>query len=159
VSFRAFSLLLWLFVEVLFGMSEEEDDGFVQFDLQPGDLKEGSSSEENDNEKTATGPAPATVVYVGHLPFGFFENEMKSFFAQFGGVVNTKIARSTRSARSKGYGWVQFKSADVAAIACKTMNGYMVRNTLLRSAERFFFFSFFFFLFIKNFVSRCSRRS
>jgi nucleolar protein 15 len=63
---------------------------------------------------------------VGHLPYGFFEKEMLKYFTQFGKVVNVRVARSSRTAKSKGYGWVQFKSLDVAAIACKTMHGYML---------------------------------
>lgn len=37
-----------------------------------------------------------------------------------------KIARSARSSRSQGYGWVLFRDASVAAIAAKTMDNYML---------------------------------
>jgi hypothetical protein len=95
---------------------------------------------------------PATVIYVGHIPYGFFEKEMKEFFGQFGKCKKVKIARSSRTARSKGYGWVQFENSDVAAIACKTMDGYMMNRkklvvNLLEPSNIFFFRFFFFFLF------------
>ena len=60
------------------------------------------------------------------MPHGFFENELRSFFKQFGKVSNVKVARSKRTANSKGYGWVEFQSKDVAEIACKTMDSYLL---------------------------------
>ena len=102
---------------------------FFFFSFRTGDLiSESSDGEEGDHQEAddVEGPAPATVVYVGHLPFGFFEKEMSGFFKQFGKVKNVKVARSSRTARSKGYGWLEFESADVAAIAAKAMHGYMM---------------------------------
>jgi len=34
------------------------------------------------------------VVYLGHVPHGFYENEMKSYFTQFGKVTNINIPKS-----------------------------------------------------------------
>lgn len=34
------------------------------------------------------------VVYVGHLPKGFNETELKSFFTQFGTVTKLRVSRS-----------------------------------------------------------------
>ena len=39
---------------------------------------------------------PRGVIYLGHLPFGFFEAQMKSFFAQFGVVTRIKISRNKK---------------------------------------------------------------
>ncbi len=40
------------------------------------------------------GAKEAGVVYLGHIPFGFFEAEMRKFFAQFGTVLRIKLARN-----------------------------------------------------------------
>lgn len=34
------------------------------------------------------------VVYLGHVPHGFYENEMKQYFSQFGHVTNINIPKS-----------------------------------------------------------------
>lgn len=49
------------------------------------------------------GPAgePSGVVYVGHIPHGFYEEAMNGFFKQFGDVIRVRISRSKKSARCK----------------------------------------------------------
>ena len=66
------------------------------------------------------------IVYIGHLPKGFEEDELKRFFGQFGEVSKLKLARSKKTARSKGYGFLEFKDKEVGEIAVNTMNGYMM---------------------------------
>lgn len=34
------------------------------------------------------------VIYLGHVPHGFYENEMKKYFSQFGEVTNINIPKS-----------------------------------------------------------------
>lgn len=52
------------------------------------------------------GPAgePSGVVYIGHIPHGFYEEAMNGFFKQFGDVVRVRLSRSKRSGRCK-VGW------------------------------------------------------
>ena len=59
-------------------------------------------------------PAGAGVVYVGHLPKGFYEEAMKGFFAQFGTVTRVKVARSKKTGRAKGYAFVEFRNGEVS---------------------------------------------
>jgi len=66
------------------------------------------------------------LIYIGHLPHGFFEDEMKNYFQQFGKVTNVKVCRSRVSGRSKGYGYVEFANPEVAKIAADTMNNYVM---------------------------------
>ena len=37
------------------------------------------------------------VVYVGHLPQGFNEEELRGFFSQFGDITNLRVARSKKA--------------------------------------------------------------
>lgn len=37
------------------------------------------------------------VIYLGHVPHGFYEEEMRQFFSQFGKVTNINIPRSNVS--------------------------------------------------------------
>ncbi|KAF2878673.1 hypothetical protein ILUMI_27481 [Ignelater luminosus] len=71
------------------------------------------------------------VIYIGHIPHGFYENEMLAYFKQFGKVSNLRICRSRATGRSKGYGFVEFASAEVAKIAAETMDNYLMFNRRL----------------------------
>jgi nucleolar protein 15 len=66
------------------------------------------------------------VIYVGHIPFGFFENQMESFFSQFGEVLRLRLSRNRKTGKSKHYAFVEFNNPEVAQIVADTMNGYMM---------------------------------
>jgi nucleolar protein 15 len=72
------------------------------------------------------------VLYVGHIPHGFFENQMRSFFKQFGNVTQLRISRSKRTGGSKGYAFIEFEYAEVAKVAADTMNNYLMFEKLLK---------------------------
>jgi len=84
---------------------------------------------EDDDEGSAAAAAsdePRGVVYVGHIPDGFFEPQMKKYFSQFGKVTRVRHSRAKKNAASRGYGWVEFAEEAVAKIAQQTMNGYLM---------------------------------
>ena len=66
------------------------------------------------------------MVYVGHVPHGFYEKQMLGYFSQFGELLRVRLSRSRRTGRSKHYAFLEFKSAEVAAIAAETMDGYLM---------------------------------
>lgn len=66
------------------------------------------------------------LIYVAHLPHGFYEEEIKEYFKQFGKVTNVKVGRSRITGNSKGFGYVEFKHPEVAKIAAETMNNYLM---------------------------------
>lgn len=41
-------------------------------------------------------PKRKGIVYVGHIPHGFYEEQMKQYFKQFGNVTRVRVARSKR---------------------------------------------------------------
>ena len=51
---------------------------------------------------------------------------MKKFFTQFGEVTRMRVSRSPKTARSRGYAFVEFVDKEVAKIAADTMNGYIM---------------------------------
>ena len=65
-------------------------------------------------------------MYVGHVPHGFYEKQMLGYFSQFGELLRVRLSRSRRTGRSKHYAFLEFKSAEVAAIAAETMDGYLM---------------------------------
>lgn len=80
----------------------------------------------------AEGDDPTGIIYIGHLPHGFYEKEMKGFFGQFGAIKNVRLSRSKKTAKSKGYAWLQFRTAEVAPIAAQAMDGYMMFSQKLQ---------------------------
>jgi nucleolar protein 15 len=60
-----------------------------------------------------------------HIPYGFYEKQMKEYFSQFGKVTKIRLSRNKKTGKSKHYAFVQFQSSDVAKIVADAMNGYM----------------------------------
>ena len=83
-------------------------------------------------EKAATKAAkPSSVIYLGHLPHGFEEAEIRGFLNQFGSIRKLRLSRSKKSGNSRGYAFVQFVDAEVAAIVADTMSGYFLMEKRL----------------------------
>jgi len=71
-------------------------------------------------------PNKPGTVYLGHIPHGFFEPQMHSYFSQFGTITRLRLSRNRKTGRSKHFGWVEFTSKDVAEIVAETMDGYLI---------------------------------
>ena len=76
-------------------------------------------------------PAGASVLYLGHIPHGFYEEEMRGFFAQFGTVSRVRLARNKKTGKSKHYAFIEFKQAEVGEIVAKAMDGYLLFSKVL----------------------------
>ncbi|XP_042350776.1 MKI67 FHA domain-interacting nucleolar phosphoprotein [Plectropomus leopardus] len=72
------------------------------------------------------------VIYVGHLPVGLFEPQLKSYFEQFGKVLRLRLSRSKKTGGSKGYAFVEFECDEVAKIVAETMNNYLMGERLIK---------------------------
>lgn len=72
------------------------------------------------------------VIYVGHLPRGLFEPQLKSYFEQFGKVLRLRLSRSKKTGGSKGYAFVEYDCDEVAKIVAETMNNYLMGERLIK---------------------------
>lgn len=72
------------------------------------------------------------VIVLSHIPFGFFEEQMRGFFTQFGTVTRLRLSRAKKSGRSRGYAFVEFDDKEVAAIVAETMNDYLMYGRRLK---------------------------
>ncbi|CCE78168.1 Piso0_000784 [Millerozyma farinosa CBS 7064] len=85
------------------------------------------------NKKTANkNKNKPGVIYIGRLPEGFQEHEMKKYFRQFGDITRLRLSRNKKTGKSKHYGFIEFQHYDVAKIAAETMNNYLLFGHLLR---------------------------
>lgn len=57
-----------------------------------------------ENERVVGKPG---VVYVGHLPHGFYEEQLVSYFSQFGAVDKVKVARNKKAC---GYWYTLYRN-------------------------------------------------
>jgi len=90
-----------------------------------------------DDNKTVRAPSYSDtkdrgLIYISHVPHGFYEKQMREFFSQFGTVTNLRLGRSRKSGRSKGYAFVEFKYEEVAKIAAEAMHNYLMFDKLVK---------------------------
>ena len=74
--------------------------------------------QENTERKRKEQMVPG-VLYVGRIPFGFFEEAQYQYFSQFGTVTRIRLARSRRTSGYKGYGYVEFEDVNDARAAAR----------------------------------------
>ncbi|GAA6118951.1 RNA-binding protein [Acidovorax sp. FG27] len=68
----------------------------------------------------------STKIYVGNLPYSVDDEALRSNFSEFGGVSSAKVMMDRDTGRSKGFGFVEMVSADVAQAAINGLNGMSV---------------------------------
>jgi len=85
--------------------------------------------------KEATKSNPETspgVIYIGRIPHGFYEHQMRAYFSQFGTITHIRLGRNRKTGKSQHYGFIEFASAAVAEIVAKTMDKYLLFNHILQ---------------------------
>uniref|UniRef100_A0A7S4NN50 RRM domain-containing protein n=1 Tax=Guillardia theta TaxID=55529 RepID=A0A7S4NN50_GUITH len=81
-----------------------------------------------EKEKKARGRG---VIYIGHIPHGFYKEQQYQFFSQYGKVTRLRLARNRKTGAYKGYGWVEFDDAAVAHEMAEKFNKYNVHGKSL----------------------------
>ena len=72
------------------------------------------------------------VIYIGRIPHGFYEHEMKQYFAQFGPISKLRLSRNKKTGASKHFAFVEFAEASTAEIVAKTMDNYLLFGHILK---------------------------
>ncbi|KAI0368038.1 RNA-binding domain-containing protein [Pilatotrama ljubarskyi] len=71
------------------------------------------------------------VIYLGRIPHGFFEDQMRAYFSQFGTVTRLRLSRNKKTGKSKHYAFIEFDSSSVAKIVAETMDNYLLMGHIL----------------------------
>ncbi|PVH84382.1 hypothetical protein DL98DRAFT_512286 [Cadophora sp. DSE1049] len=115
------------------GDDEEVDDGLPEGTEVPV-RRQLSKKEEKKLAKIKESEASDKpgVVYIGRIPHGFYENEMRAYFGQFGKILQLRMSRNKKTGAGKHYGWIKFESAVVADIVARTMDNYLMFGHILK---------------------------
>ncbi|KAH6722366.1 hypothetical protein BKA61DRAFT_667110 [Leptodontidium sp. MPI-SDFR-AT-0119] len=115
------------------GDDEEIADGLPEGAEVPVRKQLGKKEEKKLKKMNESGASDKPgVVYVGRIPHGFYENEMRAYFGQFGTILKLRLSRNKKTGASKHFAWIQFESAGVADIVARTMDNYMMFSHLLK---------------------------
>ena len=68
----------------------------------------------------------SSKIYVGNLPYSVTDASLESNFAEFGTVSSAKVMMDRETGRSKGFGFVEMASVEVAQAAIKALDGVSV---------------------------------
>jgi len=74
-------------------------------------------------------------LYVGNLPFGISEDDLRKLFSEAGEVQSVKIVTDSYSGQSRGFGFVEMASKEEAEKAISLVNGKSVMNRTLTVNE------------------------
>lgn len=71
-------------------------------------------------------------IYVGNLPYGISEDELRDIFSEFGEVSSTNIISDKSSGRSKGFGFIEMSDNSEADKAIKALNESTVQGRQIK---------------------------
>ena len=74
-------------------------------------------------------------IYVGNMPYGVTEEDLKQSFEAFGQVMSVTIIKDKMSGQSKGFGFVEMSSAEQGQAAISGMNGKDLKGRKLNVNE------------------------
>ena len=96
-------------------------------------VKDGKKLSPEEKKKIYLGNSgERAIVYITHLPHGFYEKQLHQFLSQFGTITNLRVGRSDKTGNSKGYAFVEFKFPEVAKIVAETMNNYLMFDRIVK---------------------------
>ena len=88
--------------EDLIEVPMDEVDDSTSYSYEEENKKQQEQKEKSDNKQQGNNTkATKGVIYVGHLPHGFYEVQLYKYFKQFGGVSHVKVARNTKVKKKK----------------------------------------------------------
>ncbi|KAI3327919.1 RNA-binding domain-containing protein [Xylariaceae sp. AK1471] len=107
----------------------EEDDTSPNEEAQDLELPKVPEKVTKPSESDDSEPG---VVYIGRIPRGFYEHQMREYFSQFGQVNKIRMSRNKATGQSKHFAFIEFAELGVAEIVAKTMDNYLLSGHILK---------------------------
>lgn len=116
---------------------DDSDNDDMESSLEPVQSSRKTASEGQARKKKKKEPVAASedlkgIIYISHIPHGFYEQEMKAYFSQFGDIKNLYLSRNKSTGMSRHWAYMQFVEPAVAPIAAKAMNNYLMFDKTLK---------------------------
>jgi nucleolar protein 15 len=113
------------------GNDSAEDEGLDPANMA--DLNLNKLQRKKLRQATRKGSKEGTgTVYVGRIPRGFYETQMRQYFSQFGTITNLRLSRNKTTGASKHFAFIEFESNEVAKIVAQTMDNYLMFGHILK---------------------------
>ncbi|MFV2072318.1 MAG: RNA recognition motif domain-containing protein [Thermoanaerobaculales bacterium] len=74
-------------------------------------------------------------LFVGNLAQSIGEGELKTAFSEYGTVVSAVVIRDRETGRSRGFGFVELETEEMAEAAQGALNGFEIDGYRLRVTE------------------------
>ena len=74
-------------------------------------------------------------LFVGNLPYSVGESELEAAFAELGTVISAVVIRDRESGRSRGFGFVEMETDEMAESAVGALDGFEMDGRRLRVNE------------------------
>ncbi len=71
-------------------------------------------------------------LFVGNLPFTAGDDDLEAAFSEHGAVVSAIVIRDQESGRSRGFGFVEMETEEMAEAAVAGMDGFEMDGRRLR---------------------------
>lgn len=116
---------------------EEEEEDEVEDDSDgpkgvDGDEEMKDSDEEEKHAELLALPPHGSEVYLGGLPPEVSEADVKTFCESIGEVTEVRIMKERDSGGNKGYGFVTFRTKDLASRAIKELNSTELKGKKIK---------------------------
>lgn len=73
----------------------------------------------------------STNIYVGNLPFGTTEDEVRDLFTAYGTVTSVTLIVDRETGRLRGFGFVEMEDDQEAGAAIEALNGSELQGRAL----------------------------
>ena len=74
-------------------------------------------------------------IYVSDLSFNVQDEDLRSYFEEYGEVSSSKVITDKFTQRSRGFGFVEMPDTEAAQKAIKDLDGAMVDGRAIKVAE------------------------
>ncbi len=74
-------------------------------------------------------------LFVGNLPYSVGDDELKKAFSDHGSVVTVVVIRDSETGRSRGFGFVEMETEEMAEAAADALDGFEMDGRRLRVNE------------------------
>ncbi len=79
-------------------------------------------------------------IYVSNLPFAVVDEDLRSYFAEYGEVISAKVIMDKYTNRSKGFGFVEMSDdaagqKAIAELDCATVEGRSIKVNIAKPRE------------------------